>query len=118
MTASPTRWLNRSLLDSAILFAPAMPAEQEDWDQVMVEGRPGGLAHLLSAHRIAGERLAASVKSVYAAISAQVSRTARRYVGSAEGERRPGVFARTWPIGITALWIVVLLTSYIFFYYL
>ena len=41
-----------------ILFAPAMPTDQEDWDKVMVEGRPGGLAHLLSAHRIAAERLA------------------------------------------------------------
>jgi hypothetical protein len=59
------RWLDRDLLDSAILFAPAMPAEQEDWDQVMVEGRPGGLAHLLSAHRIAAERLAVDPDRVF-----------------------------------------------------
>jgi multicomponent Na+:H+ antiporter subunit D len=35
------------------------------------------------------------------------------------GDRRlHGVFARAWPIGTTALWIAVLLTTYVFFYYL
>jgi multicomponent Na+:H+ antiporter subunit D len=29
-----------------------------------------------------------------------------------------GVFARAWPIGTTALWIAVLLTTYVFFYYI
>ncbi|MDJ0908789.1 MAG: Na(+)/H(+) antiporter subunit D [Woeseiaceae bacterium] len=33
-------------------------------------------------------------------------------------EGRPGVFARAWPIGTTALWIAVLLTSYVLVYYL
>ena len=33
-------------------------------------------------------------------------------------EGRPGLFARAWPIGTTALWIAVLLTSYVFVYYL
>ena len=31
--------------------------------------------------------------------------------------RRPGIFARAWPIGSTALWIAVLLTSYVVIYY-
>jgi multicomponent Na+:H+ antiporter subunit D len=36
-----------------------------------------------------------------------------------DGDRRThGVFARAWPIGTTALWIAVLLTTYVFFYYL
>ena len=35
-----------------------------------------------------------------------------------EGRQLPGVFARAWPIGTTALWIAVLLTAYVFFYYL
>lgn len=60
-----THWLNRDLLDKAILFAPAMPAQQKDWDQVMVDGRPGGLAHLLTAYRIAGERLAVDPDRVF-----------------------------------------------------
>jgi len=34
------------------------------------------------------------------------------------GRRVHGVFARAWPIGTTALWIAVLLTAYVFFYYL
>ena len=36
--------------------------------------------------------------------------------GGAEGQPR-GVFARAWPIGTTALWIAVLLTAYVLFYY-
>ena len=59
------RWQNRDLLDGAILFAPAMPAEQKDWGEVMVEGRPGGLSHLLTAHRIASERLAVDPDRVF-----------------------------------------------------
>ncbi len=58
-------WVNRELLDRAILFAPAMPEVQTEWDKVMVEGRPGGLAHLLTAHRIAGERLAVDPERVF-----------------------------------------------------
>jgi multicomponent Na+:H+ antiporter subunit D len=44
----------------------------------------------------------------------------RRYFGSTtqDGEPTPGVFARAWPIGTTALWIAVLLTAYVGFYYL
>lgn len=60
-----THWLDRDQLDSAILLAPAMPAEQKEWDQVMVEGRPGGLAHLLTAYRIAGERWAVDPDRVF-----------------------------------------------------
>ncbi len=44
----------------------------------------------------------------------------RRYFGMEPGEsgRVHGMFARAWPIGTTALWIAVLLTSYVLFYYL
>jgi multicomponent Na+:H+ antiporter subunit D len=49
-----------------------------------------------------------------------LSRRGRHYFGSqSEGGRQiHGVFARAWPIGTTALWIAVLLTVYVFFYYL
>jgi len=45
---------------------------------------------------------------------------ARQYFGGPpeDSEQRHGVFARAWPIGTTALWIAVLLTAYVFFYYL
>jgi multicomponent Na+:H+ antiporter subunit D len=40
--------------------------------------------------------------------------TAQRYFG---GSPR-GVFAQAWPIGTTAIWIAVLLTAYVIFYYI
>jgi multicomponent Na+:H+ antiporter subunit D len=44
----------------------------------------------------------------------------RRLFGArtTDGRRVHGVFARAWPIGTTALWIAVLLTAYVFFYYI
>ncbi len=43
-----------------------------------------------------------------------------RYFGQLASEEsgRRGVFARDWPIGVTALWIAVLLTAYVFIYYI
>ena len=51
---------------------------------------------------------------------AAIGREAQNYLGT---ERRPangerGFFARSWPIGLTALWIAVLLSVYVFVYYL
>ena len=42
---------------------------------------------------------------------------ARHYLGTGERGDTPGVFARAWPIGVTALWIAVLLTGYVVVYY-
>jgi len=42
---------------------------------------------------------------------------AQRYLGTSKHEARPGVFTRAWPIGVTALWIAVLLTAYVLVYY-
>jgi multicomponent Na+:H+ antiporter subunit D len=39
---------------------------------------------------------------------------ARVYFGGAPS----GVFAQAWPIGTTAIWIAVLLTAYVTFYYI
>jgi multicomponent Na+:H+ antiporter subunit D len=39
---------------------------------------------------------------------------ARFYFGGAPR----GVFAQAWPIGTTAIWIAVLLTAYVIFYYI
>jgi multicomponent Na+:H+ antiporter subunit D len=51
---------------------------------------------------------------------ARAGRRARLWFGGTpEDDGVPhGVFARAWPIGTTALWIAVLLTAYVFFYYL
>ncbi len=51
-----------------------------------------------------------------AALGALRALAAKNLGPASEGEY-PGVFARTWPIGVTALWIVVLLTGYVFVYY-
>ena len=54
------------------------------------------------------------------AIGSRLGRCGRRYFGSRveNGQQVHGMFARAWPIGTTALWIAVLLTAYVFFYYL
>ncbi len=62
----------------------------------------------------------AAGRTVSAATTASLSNmrnVARRYLGTTEQGGTPGVFARAWPIGVTALWIAVLLTGYVLVYY-
>jgi len=42
----------------------------------------------------------------------------RRHLGISAKEESRGVFARTWSIGTTSLWIAVLLTAYVLAYFL
>ena len=58
-------WTLGAILDAAILVSPAMPSKREDWAQVAVHGRPGGLAHVLTAARVASERFAVDVERIY-----------------------------------------------------
>ncbi len=63
---------------------------------------------------------AAAGTAVSTALGSSLSRagnTARHYLGPAGQGTRTGVFARAWPIGVTALWIAVLLTGYVLVYY-
>ncbi len=55
-----------------------------------------------------------------ARLGAHLGKHGRHYFGSRSesGRQIHGVFARAWPIGTTALWIAVLLTAYVFFYYI
>lgn len=49
-----------------------------------------------------------------------LQRFAKRYLGhphTADSEER-ALFARSWPIGTTALWIAILLTGYVLIYYI
>jgi hypothetical protein len=62
-----THWLLRDLLDGVILVCPAMPADEGEWARVMIDGRPGGLIHVLTALRVAGERFALDFDRVYVA---------------------------------------------------
>lgn len=63
---------------------------------------------------------ASRVTEALAALGGRLGRRGRRWFGSETvgGRRVYGVFASAWPIGTTALWIAVLLTAYVFFYYL
>jgi len=58
-----------------------------------------------------------AVSSAAASSFSGMRNVARRYLGTGEQGDTPGVFARAWPIGVTALWIAVLLTAYVVVYY-
>jgi multicomponent Na+:H+ antiporter subunit D len=79
-----------------------------------------GLVRLLRALGSAWSRIAAALASLLDAIGGRLGRGGRHYFGSRveDGQQVHGLFARAWPIGTTALWIAVLLTAYVFFYYL
>ena len=64
-------------------------------------------------------RAYAAAQSVLAGLLAVLGRLAWRWFGrETDTDPEAGVFARTWPIGTAALWIAVLLTSYVLAYYL
>ena len=78
--------------------------------------------------RVALYRIARAIAALFSALGDRLSAIARRtssrlralairHLSLGDGATKPGVFARTWPIGGTALWIAVLLTSYILVYY-
>jgi multicomponent Na+:H+ antiporter subunit D len=57
--------------------------------------------------------------SAWQSVEALSKRLAVNYLGqphTADSEER-GLFARSWPIGATALWIAILLSAYVFNYY-
>ena len=70
------------------------------------------VAHLMNRLRQTAQRIAGVTRQLFAYIT-------RRYLGqphTADSAER-GVFARSWPIGTTALWIAILLSSYVLLYY-
>ncbi|MDJ0709515.1 MAG: Na(+)/H(+) antiporter subunit D [Woeseiaceae bacterium] len=60
-----------------------------------------------------GHRLSTITRST----SSRLQSMAVRHLSTGDGEDKPGVFARTWAIGGTALWIAVLLSAYVLVYY-
>jgi multicomponent Na+:H+ antiporter subunit D len=80
------------------------------------------VALLRAVHWLAAAlaRLGAAVKVLGDRIGRRLGSRGRALFGSdtREGEQVHGIFARAWPIGTTALWIAVLLTAYVIFYYL
>jgi multicomponent Na+:H+ antiporter subunit D len=80
------------------------------------------VALLRAVHWLAAvlARLGAAVKVLGDRIGRRLGTRGRALFGSdtREGEQVHGICARAWPIGTTALWIAVLLTAYVIFYYL
>lgn len=78
-----------------------------------------GAALARQAYRAAGAA-GAAVSAAYQSSFSWIRRTACTHLGlgTAPDEEQPGVFARAWPIGVTALWIAVLLTGYVLIYYI
>jgi multicomponent Na+:H+ antiporter subunit D len=76
---------------------------------------------LLFKLAVSGYRLATAagnaVSSAASTALLQLRNIAQRYLGSSSQQPRPGVFTRAWPIGVTAMWIAVLLTAYVLVYY-
>jgi multicomponent Na+:H+ antiporter subunit D len=68
------------------------------------------------AYRLASATGTAVANSAAARLS-EMRDVARRYLGGAGEVSRPGVFARAWPIGVTALLIAMLLAGYVLIYY-
>jgi hypothetical protein len=60
-------WTDKDVQDQVIVLCPAMPAQSETWEHVIVKGRPGGLCHVLTGLRIATERFAVDFERVYVA---------------------------------------------------
>ncbi len=82
-----------------------------DWFWRRLLSRLGVTTHSLAA--AAGRRISSLTDSVLDALRAR----AARFLGTPDEGAHPGVFARTWSIGVTALWIAVLLTGYVLIYY-
>ena len=62
--------------------------------------------------------IAGAVVARVEAILQSLHNLIRRHLGGAENNNRPGIFARAWPIGTTALWIAILLSAYVLAYYI
>jgi len=79
-----------------------------------------GLMRLLQGLGATWARVAGRLGSLLDAAGLRLGRGGLHYFGSRveDGRQMNGLFARAWPIGTAALWIAVLLTAYVFFYYL
>ncbi len=83
-----------------------------DWLWRVALARAGGM--LMNALGQTGKAAETGALAMLAALRD----SARRHLGTTEPNERRGVFARTWPIGTTALWIALLLTVYVLAYFI
>ena len=79
-----------------------------------------GLLRIAKASQSLLQRAGTVIGAGTSRVLERLGAKARGAFGGEAGNRdHPrGVFARAWPIGTTALWIAVLLTAYVIFYYM
>ena len=118
-TASKVLFYLQLLLFSGLAFFLLLPLMKRTetisldtdwlWRVLLFRGAVG----ITAAIRAIGDRLSAATE----ALLSRLNTLAMRHLSTGDGEEKSGVFARTWPIGSTALWIAVLLTGYVLVYY-
>lgn len=62
-----THWIPKGLSERVVLVCPTMPEDATAWSRVMIDGRPGGLCHVLMALRFATERFAIDFDRIFVA---------------------------------------------------
>ncbi len=82
-----------------------------DWLWRVVLYRTGRVLYAVA------DRTGSAMRASVDAASTRLRGFAIRHFATSTGDERPGIFARTWAIGSTALWIALLLISYVFVYY-
>ncbi|MGK0220364.1 MAG: hypothetical protein ACI9HE_003875, partial [Planctomycetota bacterium] len=60
-----THWIERPVLDGAILVSLSMPKDTGTWNKVMAAGRPGGVSHVLTVLRLVTQQLAVDPDRIY-----------------------------------------------------
>lgn len=93
-----SNWVERDVLEGAILVCPALPGEAADWSQVMVTGRPGGLARALTTLRLITEQFSVDDDRVFVAGRGE-SVPAAVALGDHAPQRFAGVIGRAGDAG-------------------
>ena len=93
-----SHWVDRDVLDGAILVCPELAGESADWSQVMVAGRPGGLARALTCLRLMTERFSVDDDRVFVAGRGE-SVSAAVALGDHAPQRFAGVIGRSGDAG-------------------
>src|SRR6185503_564835 len=91
-------WVEREVQERVILLCPEMPRNPEDWDKVMVKGRPGGLCHVLTALRVASERFSVDPERIFVAGRSKGVRAALA-AGNYAPQRFAGIIGRAGDAG-------------------
>jgi multicomponent Na+:H+ antiporter subunit D len=118
-SASKVLFYLQLLMFSGLAFFLLLPLMQRtltisldfDWFWRVVLFRAGQCSFEMA------ERMRSAAGTTATSLGRQAMQLAERYLGRPDEDRPPGILAGAWPIGVTALWIAVLLTAYVGVYY-